>query len=214
MCGITPSFKCWLHVINTTNMHLWWTGVCRCSLYRPVTVVGRGLSGASQVDYTLISDSDIQNLTISRFHARIVRTGNTYVIHDDSLNGIFINNVKIAGLLVCTLHFVALVFVSIVPFLPFARQHQDEMETGQQVRAYQEPAGNSRNIKKRRRYWISECSVITILQIFGTIFGLTFDLKVYSVHICRQTVWCDICHSSANCILHKNIGSQISWRRW
>ena len=193
-------------------MHLWWTGVCRCSLYRPVTVVGRGLSGASQVDYTLISDSDIQNLTISRFHARIVRTGNTYVIHDDSLNGIFINNVKIAGLLVCTLHFVALAFVSIVPFLPFARQHQDEMETGQQVRAYQEPAGNSRNIKKRRRYWISKCSVITILQIFELIWSDLWPQSLLSPYMSPNSVMWYL--SYANYILHKNIKSQIWWCRW
>jgi len=71
--------------------------VCDCSLHRSVTVIGRG---ANQVDYTISSDSAIQNLYVSRIHARIVRTGNTYCIHDDSKNGIFINNVKIGGLYV------------------------------------------------------------------------------------------------------------------
>ena len=75
-----------------------WLGMCCCSLTQSVTVIGRGLY---RVDYTICSDSAIQNTIVSRIHARIVRTGNTYCIHDDSRNGIFVNNVKIAGLYAC-----------------------------------------------------------------------------------------------------------------
>lgn len=70
-----------------------------CSLHRPVTVIGRGYGAAHQlVDYVIVSDSEIQNIIVSRIHARVVHSGNTYCIHDDSRNGVFINNVKIAGL--------------------------------------------------------------------------------------------------------------------
>ena len=75
-------------------------GVCCCSLHRSVTVIGRG---GNRVDYMICSDSAIQNAIVSRIHARIVRTGSTYCIHDDSRNGIFINNVKIGGLHRCVL---------------------------------------------------------------------------------------------------------------
>jgi len=67
---------------------------CGCSLHRAVTIIGRGIN---QVDFTISSDSAIQSVIISRIHARVVRSGDTYCIHDDSKNGIFINNVKIAG---------------------------------------------------------------------------------------------------------------------
>ena len=65
-----------------------------CSLNRHVTIIGRN---TAQVDYTICSDSIAQNDIISRIHARIVRCENGYRIHDDSRNGVYVNNMKIAG---------------------------------------------------------------------------------------------------------------------
>lgn len=65
-----------------------------CSLNRQVTFIGRN---ADQVDYTICSDNLMHNLYISRVHARIVQCDQGYRIHDDSRNGVFVNNVKIAG---------------------------------------------------------------------------------------------------------------------
>jgi len=69
--------------------------VCDQSLHSTVTVIGRGLN---QVDYFISSANENQNLYVSRIHARVVRSGAVYSIRDDSRNGIFVNNVKIAGL--------------------------------------------------------------------------------------------------------------------
>jgi len=106
---------CWQSLLlHATNIHysattkflasctcmIKWYAVCHCSLHRSVTVIGRGLG---QADYTLYSVSRIQNLYVSRIHARIVHTDGTYYIHDDSRNGIFVNNVKIDGLCICVL---------------------------------------------------------------------------------------------------------------
>jgi len=89
------SFNCFVTCHHCHERH--W--VCCCSLHRPVTVIGRGYGAAHQlVDYVIVSDCEIQNIIVSRIHARVVRSGSTYCIHDDSRNGVFINNVKIAGL--------------------------------------------------------------------------------------------------------------------
>jgi len=68
--------------------------ICFFSLNRHVTMIGRN---AGQVDYKICSDNHVQNDMISRIHARIVRCENGYRIHDDSRNGIYVNNVKITG---------------------------------------------------------------------------------------------------------------------
>jgi len=67
-----------------------------CSFTRPVTFIGRN---PDQVDYVISSKNFVQNAIISRRHARVVRSvdSSSFRIHDDSRNGVFVNNVKIAG---------------------------------------------------------------------------------------------------------------------
>jgi len=84
-----------------------WLDFRCCSFHQSVTVIGRGFN---QVDYRISSDSNIQNIIVSRIHAHVVRSGSTYRIHDDSMNGIFVNNVKIDGLYA----YVTLLIVSIL----------------------------------------------------------------------------------------------------
>ena len=51
-----------------------------------------------QVDFYIDSSNHIQSASISRCHARVVRqNGNQHRLYDDSLNGVFVNNMKIAG---------------------------------------------------------------------------------------------------------------------
>ncbi|KAL5022560.1 hypothetical protein ScPMuIL_001715 [Solemya velum] len=51
-----------------------------------------------QVDYLLDSSDYVQSAMISRNHARLVRqSANHHRLFDDSLNGVFVNNIKISG---------------------------------------------------------------------------------------------------------------------
>ena len=50
------------------------------------------------VDYVIDSSNQMMSMFISRCHARVVRqSGNRHKLYDDSMNGIFVNNIKIAG---------------------------------------------------------------------------------------------------------------------
>ena len=72
--------------------------VCGCySFVRPVTIIGRN---PPQVDYIVSSNNYRQNVVVSRRHARVVyqAADNVHRIHDDSLNGVFVNDIKIAGM--------------------------------------------------------------------------------------------------------------------
>ena len=65
------------------------------SFKETITIVGRSVT---QVDYVLCSADHIQNTIISRIHARIIRDNvGQHRLHDDSLNGVFINGYKIDG---------------------------------------------------------------------------------------------------------------------
>lgn len=61
-----------------------------------MTFIGRN---PGQVDYVISSSNFVQNAIISRRHARVVRSveSSSFRIHDDSRNGVFVNNVKISG---------------------------------------------------------------------------------------------------------------------
>ncbi|XP_060552068.1 uncharacterized protein LOC132713474 [Ruditapes philippinarum] len=64
-------------------------------LYRVTYMIGRS---EVQVDFYIDSSNHIQSASISRCHARVVRqNGNQHRLYDDSLNGVFVNNIKIAG---------------------------------------------------------------------------------------------------------------------
>lgn len=59
-------------------------------------MIGRS---AMQVDFYIDSERHVQSASLSRCHARIVRqAGNQHKLYDDSLNGVFVNNIKIAGM--------------------------------------------------------------------------------------------------------------------
>ncbi|XP_045194118.2 uncharacterized protein LOC123549787 [Mercenaria mercenaria] len=63
--------------------------------YRVTYMIGRS---EVQVDFYIDSSNHIQSASISRCHARVVRqNGNQHRLYDDSLNGVFVNNMKIAG---------------------------------------------------------------------------------------------------------------------
>ena len=52
----------------------------------------------SEVDYRLFSSNADVHHTISRIHARIVKRANEeHLLRDDSLNGEYVNNIKING---------------------------------------------------------------------------------------------------------------------
>ena len=52
----------------------------------------------SEVDYRLFSSNADVHHTISRIHARIVKRANEeHLLRDDSLNGVYVNNIKING---------------------------------------------------------------------------------------------------------------------
>lgn len=64
------------------------------SFFKVTTVIGRM---TKHVDYVLDSSND-QAKYISRRHGRVIhKQNNQHYFHDDSMNGIYINNVKIAG---------------------------------------------------------------------------------------------------------------------
>ncbi|KAL4234557.1 hypothetical protein ACF0H5_006198 [Mactra antiquata] len=63
--------------------------------YKSVYMIGRN---ASRVDFYIDSSSHIQSQSLSRCHARIVRQNdNKHRLYDDSLNGVFVNNMKISA---------------------------------------------------------------------------------------------------------------------
>ena len=65
------------------------------SFERVTYMIGRS---PTMVDYVLDSRDNMRSMYISRCHARVVRqAGNKHRLFDDSLNGIFVNNIKIAG---------------------------------------------------------------------------------------------------------------------
>ena len=68
---------------------------CIFSFYNVTYIIGRSVD---KVDFVIDSNTYIQSACISRCHARIVRqAGNQHRLYDDSLNGVFVNNIKIAG---------------------------------------------------------------------------------------------------------------------
>ncbi|XP_048745844.2 uncharacterized protein LOC125658551 isoform X2 [Ostrea edulis] len=63
--------------------------------YKVTSMIGRN---GLQVDFYIDSDDKIQSQMISRCHARVVRQpNNDHKMFDDSLNGIFVNHIKIRG---------------------------------------------------------------------------------------------------------------------
>ncbi|KAH3768967.1 hypothetical protein DPMN_170188 [Dreissena polymorpha] len=63
--------------------------------YNVTYIIGRSVD---KVDFVIDSNTYIQSACISRCHARIVRqAGNQHRLYDDSLNGVFVNNIKIEG---------------------------------------------------------------------------------------------------------------------
>lgn len=65
------------------------------SFYKDLSKVG---SDAGQVDFVIDLSSFEQTAIISRCHAIIFRhDDNRHVLHDVSLNGVFVDNVKISG---------------------------------------------------------------------------------------------------------------------
>ncbi|XP_052816315.1 uncharacterized protein LOC128242920 isoform X2 [Mya arenaria] len=72
------------------------SGVADVMDFNKVTcIIGRSVD---KVDYVIDSSSYIQSACLSRCHARVVRQeGNQHTLYDDSLNGVFINNIKISG---------------------------------------------------------------------------------------------------------------------
>jgi len=67
------------------------------SFHKIVTLIGRSNNG--DMDYVINSSNRERSIYISRLHARLVREekNNTHRLFDDSLNGIFVNNIKIGG---------------------------------------------------------------------------------------------------------------------
>jgi len=66
-----------------------------CSFHKVTYLIGRSVE---KVDYVIDSSTYTQSACISRCHARVVRQeGNKHRVFDDSLNGVFINNIKISG---------------------------------------------------------------------------------------------------------------------
>jgi len=65
-----------------------------------VTFIGRNLPFSDDRHYKLCSNNFEQNVIISRRHARIIRSeeSNLHSIHDDSMNGVFVNDTKIDGI--------------------------------------------------------------------------------------------------------------------
>ncbi|XP_067650996.1 uncharacterized protein [Haliotis asinina] len=63
-------------------------------LNRVTTIIGRN---PLQANYVLDSSNPLQRGYISRLHARIIREGNRHKLYDDSMNGVFINHIKITG---------------------------------------------------------------------------------------------------------------------
>jgi len=72
-----------------------------CSIRHSVTFIGRNLPLNDERHHKLCSDNYEHNVIISRKHARIIRCeeSNQHSIHDDSLNGIFVNDTKIDGII-------------------------------------------------------------------------------------------------------------------
>jgi len=64
-----------------------------------VTFIGRSLPFNDDRHYKLCSNNFEQNVIISRRHARIIRCeeSDEHSIHDDSMNGVFVNDIKIDG---------------------------------------------------------------------------------------------------------------------
>ncbi|CAG2246930.1 unnamed protein product [Mytilus edulis] len=58
-----------------------------------VSIIGRGRD--SGVDFIIDSANRNRKLYISRIHARVVKLDNRHILHDDSRNGVFVNNLKI-----------------------------------------------------------------------------------------------------------------------
>lgn len=70
-----------------------------CSFRHSVTFIGRNLPFSDDRHYKLCSNNFEQNVIISRRHARVIHCeeSDTYSLHDDSMNGVFINDTKIDG---------------------------------------------------------------------------------------------------------------------
>eukprot|EP00105_Crassostrea_gigas_P013388 XP_011429697.1 PREDICTED: uncharacterized protein LOC105329905 [Crassostrea gigas] len=63
--------------------------------FKVTSLIGRN---ALQVDFYIDSNERMQSHMISRCHARVVRQqNNDHKLFDDSLNGIFVNHIKIRG---------------------------------------------------------------------------------------------------------------------
>ncbi|KAL3860604.1 hypothetical protein ACJMK2_010702 [Sinanodonta woodiana] len=63
--------------------------------WKVTSLIGRK---AAQTDFLIDSSDYVQGAFVSRLHARMVRRqNNTHRLFDDSLNGVFVNNFKIAG---------------------------------------------------------------------------------------------------------------------
>ncbi|KAK3100264.1 hypothetical protein FSP39_017107 [Pinctada imbricata] len=77
-------------------------GVVDIMDFRKVTsIIGRN---GNVVDFYLDSSDNVQCHLLSRQHARVVRLqDNQHKLFDDSLNGVFVNHVKISGLQKCSL---------------------------------------------------------------------------------------------------------------
>lgn len=68
----------------------------RFSFFKVTNLIGRN---ALQVDFYIDSNERMQSHMISRCHARVVRQqNNDHKLFDDSLNGIFVNHIKIRGI--------------------------------------------------------------------------------------------------------------------
>jgi len=70
-----------------------------CSFRHSVTFIGRNLPISDDRHYKLCSNNLEQNVIISRRHARVIccEESNAHSIHDDSMNGVFVNDIKING---------------------------------------------------------------------------------------------------------------------
>ncbi|XP_061190595.1 uncharacterized protein LOC133198525 [Saccostrea echinata] len=63
--------------------------------YKVTSIIGRN---GLEVDFYIDSDTRVQSQMISRSHARVViQPNNDHKLFDDSLNGVFVNHIKIRG---------------------------------------------------------------------------------------------------------------------
>ncbi|XP_061188894.1 uncharacterized protein LOC133197070 [Saccostrea echinata] len=63
--------------------------------YKVTSIIGRN---GLEVDFYIDSDTRVQSQMISRIHARVViQPNNDHKLFDDSLNGVFVNHIKIRG---------------------------------------------------------------------------------------------------------------------